>query len=123
MSYCRWSSDDSQCDVYVYEDVMGCFTTHVACNRKTLSRDQIPDPVPFDKNNIEAFMVRQEKVRKLLENIESKPIGLEHDGETFNDPDARSCADRLIILRNCGYNVPQYAIDALLGKSRESVDR
>lgn len=121
MSYCRWSSDDSQCDVYVYEDVMGGFTTHVASNRKTLSTDQIPEPVPFDANNIEAFMEREEKVRELLENIERKPIGLEHDGESFNDLDARSCADRLIMLRECGYNVPQYAIDALLEES-ESFD-
>ena len=121
MSYCRWSSNDAQCDVYVYEDVMGGFTTHVAGNRKTLSTDQIPEPVPFDANNIEAFMEREEKVRELLENIERKPIGLEHDGESFNDLDARSCADRLIMLRKCGYNVPQYAIDALLEES-ESFD-
>ena len=28
MSYCRWSSDCHQSDVYVYEDVKGGFTTH-----------------------------------------------------------------------------------------------
>lgn len=123
MSYCRWSSDDSQCDVYVYEDVMGGFTTHVAGNRKTLSKDQIQEPVSFDANNIEAFMARQENVRELLEKIERKPIGLEYDGESFNDDDAESCANRLIMLKECGYNVPQYAIDALLEESIDSSDR
>lgn len=114
MSYCRWSSDDFQCDVYVYEDVYGVFTTHVAGNRKTLPKDQIPEPVQFDVNNIEAFIEREEKVAQLLEVIERKSIGLKHDGETFNDPDAGSCAATLIMLKDCGYNVPQYAIDALL---------
>jgi hypothetical protein len=37
MSYCRWSSNDFQCDVYVYEDVAGGWTTHVACNRVVYS--------------------------------------------------------------------------------------
>src|SRR5687767_6611694 len=34
MSYCRWSTDDFQCDLYCYEDVSGGFTTHVAGRRK-----------------------------------------------------------------------------------------
>ena len=29
MSYCRWSSDNFQCDVYCYADVSGGYTTHV----------------------------------------------------------------------------------------------
>lgn len=29
MSYCRWSSDNFKCDVYVYADVSGGWTTHV----------------------------------------------------------------------------------------------
>lgn len=33
MSYCRFSSDGFNCDVYVYEDCAGGWTTHVAANR------------------------------------------------------------------------------------------
>lgn len=33
MSYCRWGSDFGRCDVYVYEDVGGGWTTHVAGRR------------------------------------------------------------------------------------------
>lgn len=33
MSYCRWSSMNWRCDVYVYEDVNGGWTTHIARNR------------------------------------------------------------------------------------------
>lgn len=30
MSYCRFSSEDYQCDVYAYADVAGGYTIHVA---------------------------------------------------------------------------------------------
>ena len=33
MSYCRFSSDDYGCDAYVYEDVSGGFTIHLAGRR------------------------------------------------------------------------------------------
>ena len=42
MSYCRWSSDDFQCDVYVYESVAGGFVTHVAANRVVFRMNCLP---------------------------------------------------------------------------------
>lgn len=33
MSYCRWSCDDFECDLYCYSDVSGGWTIHVAANR------------------------------------------------------------------------------------------
>lgn len=34
MSYCRWSSDNFECDLYCYSDVNGGYTTHVAGRRR-----------------------------------------------------------------------------------------
>src|SRR5690348_16129614 len=34
MSYCRWSSDDYQCDVYVWADYAGGYRTEVAGRRR-----------------------------------------------------------------------------------------
>lgn len=117
MSYCRWSSDDSQCDVYVYEDCDGGWTTHVAGNRVTPAA---PRPAPLVGNwweqgeaGIAAFMAREAAVSEWLATGERAPLGLPHDGESFNDPDPGACADRLESLRAIGYNVPQFAIDAL----------
>lgn len=42
MSYCRWSSDFGQCDVYVYANVSGMWTTHVAGRRL---RHIVPDEI------------------------------------------------------------------------------
>lgn len=116
MSYCRWSSDDFQCDVYVYEDVSGGFTTHVASNRLVYA-EPLPAHVPFDADNMDAWMERHGKVNAMADRADRVDIGLPHDGESFNDDTASECADRLESLRSLGYIVPQYAIDALRGEA------
>lgn len=118
MSYCRWSSDDHQCDVYVYDDVHGGITTHVAGKRRVFA-DALPPPIPFDKEHLNEWLERHHKVNDMLDRSELVAIGLPHDGESFNDPDAASAADRLESLRTIGYSVPQYAIDALREDSKK----
>jgi hypothetical protein len=113
VSYCRWSSDDSQCDVYVYEDCAGGFTTHVA-GCKHVFKESLPPEVSYRDNK--AFFARYEKINKMIDAADMVNIGLPHDGETFNDDTAEECADRLESLRAMGYRVPQYAIDSLRGE-------
>ncbi|HET8685115.1 MAG TPA: hypothetical protein VFM18_00465 [Methanosarcina sp.] len=138
MSYCRFSSNNSMCDVYVYKDCYGGFTTHVAGNKFIIP--PIPEPsismivvrgAEWDKKSRK--LIYQRKRDEVIANITArlygmlslphkwsmrimprKNIGLPHDGESFNDSTARECAERLIEFRNIGYNVPQYAIDALM---------
>lgn len=138
MSYCRWSSDNWRCDVYVYEDVSGGWTTHVAGRKRMLPAipdmplEHFPDfggkwshetrlmtyPNRWAKLCAKVFFglwafwhnrVHMTSVRL----IPLRPIGLAHDGESFNDPSPGECADRLVALRSAGYKVPQYAIDSL----------
>ena len=116
MSYCRWSSDDFQCDIYAYEHVYGGFVTHVAGNRVVFS-EPLPPEVPFQKEFITEYIARHQKVLEMVGEATRVPIGLPHDGEDFDDPDADACADRLEYLRSLGYRVPQYAIDALREES------
>jgi hypothetical protein len=42
VSYCRWSSGFGECDVYVYADVRGGWTTHVASRRL---KHRVPDEI------------------------------------------------------------------------------
>lgn len=143
MSYCRWSSMTGMCDVYVYEDVRGGWTTHVAARRRALP--PVPDILGssismaihrwsgcyWDRKTRE--MVYPHRWRALvyrpwihlawiwhnrvhlgsLRIVPLRPIGLPHDGESFSDPTPADCADRLVRLRALGYKVPQHAIDAL----------
>lgn len=118
MSYCRFSSDDFQCDVYVYASVYGGYQTHVAGSRYVY-KQPLPPQVPFDKEHIDAWMKRDRKVKKMLDEASIVPIGLPHDGECFADEMAADAAKRLQALKEIGYNVPQYAIDALLTEAKE----
>jgi hypothetical protein len=132
---------NGMCDVYVYEDVSGGYTTHIARNRKLFA----PIPSLFFlmssgavyKYCVDGYVdeqyVYKSKSKKILyfifwdcvyfwekylhdlsrEIIPVRKIGLPFDGETFNDETALDCADRLEMLRDLGYKLPQYAIDSL----------
>lgn len=142
MSYCRWSSDNWRCDVYVYESCSGGWLTHVAGQKRVLP--PIPD-LPWrigvavhrwsggTWNNETRRMDYPSAVKRVLSGawfklsafwhnrvhmgslhlIPLRPIGLPHDGESFSDDTPEECADRLEALRAIGYNVPQHAIDEL----------
>lgn len=115
MSYCRFSSDDYQSDVYCYEDCYSGFTTHVASRRYVYDRDALPEvkgEVGSDEWK-ETYFARYEAQMAAVKDAPLVPIGLPHDGAQFTDPDPSSTADRLEMLREAGYVVPQYAIDAL----------
>jgi hypothetical protein len=112
MSYCRWSSNDFQCDVYVYESVNDTWTIHVAGNRIVYT-DRLPDPVPFDQDHLEEWSARYRKVMHMVELAERVPIGLPHDGETFECETPGEAADTLQKLLDLGYWVPTEVIKEL----------
>jgi hypothetical protein len=121
MSYCRWSSDDFKCDVYVYAHCDGGWTTHVAGNRVVYKQPLPPEVefVPHGDNT--AWFERHEIISKMLDECDRVRIELPHVGETFSDPTPGACADRLEQLRALGYIVPQYAIDSLREEAAEAV--
>jgi hypothetical protein len=140
MSYCRFSSMNWMCDVYVYEDVYGGWTTHVAARRRAFppvpdlmtgtarwprfggewSKEQRRVIYPsrlhaFGASIVYGFLAFWHNRIHMgsLRLIPWRRIGLPFDGEHFNDNTPGDCAGRLEALRMMGYRVPQYAIDAL----------
>jgi len=138
MSYCRFSSANWMSDVYVYEDVMGGWTTHVAGRKWRFP--PIPDmpmsvltwvkgewnkkhkrvDYPTWRHAVCARIIGRiwhfwhYRVHMAsLHLIPLRDIDLAWAGEQFNDSTPSACADRLVILRLTGYTVPQHAIDAL----------
>ena len=75
MSYRRWSSDDFQCDVYVYESVAGGFVTHVAANR-VVFKDELPALVPFEPEYVDQFLARHNQVMAMVDAADRVLIGL-----------------------------------------------
>ena len=104
MSYCRWSSDDHQCDLYVYHDHRDVWLTHVAARRIHYLR-----PLPPPVNPVQAwaaYIDRYNVVQRLFDQSPLEPIGLPHDGATFEDESPGACADRVAALRALGYRCP-----------------
>ena len=122
MSYCRWSTDDFTCDLYVYEDVSGGWTTHVAGLRVVWDARR-PAPLEVDwREDMGAWFERNRVVMALLDDISRVPIGLPADGETFNDPTPGACADRIEALQAMGYRCPDEVV-ALLREEQADLDR
>jgi hypothetical protein len=89
----------------------GGWVTHVA-SRKRIFSEPLPPLVDYHADP-EAWFARRKLVGEMLERAELVDIGGKHDGESFTDDTPDECADRLVYLHCCGYNVPQYAIDEL----------
>ena len=131
MSYCRFSSDRYGCDVYVYEDVHGGYTCHVAA-RKIVNLHEAPhcpDLIDYPRDEegkiteeaLADFMVKHRAYMDWLKDSAIREeIGLEFDGQTFNVETATSMGNELQLLKNMGYNVPQYVIETLWEEGKEN---
>lgn len=114
MSYCRWSSDGFQCDVYVYQSDQG-YETHVAARRRP---KRIPDLDLTSAATIQESLIVQ---RAALDDPDNdlQEIGLLEDGASFIHESPGECASNLIRLKNLGYQIPQDVIDALIDEWQE----
>lgn len=108
MSYCRWSSDDFQCDLYCYADTSGGYTTHVAGRRRTSRSPSLSALMEGDHS--QAACDAYNKAMEEWGKEPMKDIGLPHDSATFNDPDLESFLARLVMLKEAGYQMPDYLI-------------
>ena len=117
MSHCRWSTDDFQCDVYVYESAEG-FVISVASNR-VVYEEPLPEPVPMRADNVGDWMARGLRVSEIMSRSRKEPLGLPYDGQTFVEDDPGQCADRLQQLADAGYRVPASVIADLRAEQAE----
>ena len=118
VGYCRFSSDDFQCDVYVYHDVGGWWQTWVAASRAVF-KEPMPGRVDTDDPDWgDHYFGRHQEVMAIRDDADRVDIGGPYDGRSFQDPTPGDCAERLVMLREAGYNVPQYAIDELREEAR-----
>ncbi len=115
MSYCRWSSDNYRCDLYCYEDRSG-FVTHVAASRVD---GEVP-PIVWDRGEPD-FLASVRAQSEFLSRATRRAIGLPHGGATFIDADLLEFLKRLTSLRNLGYRVPPFVIEAVKEEIQEEM--
>lgn len=142
MSYCRWSSENFQSDVYVYGAVSGGFVIHVADKRyKKEILDQLeqvsePDESSTEEEFLSWAQALQRNMEKLSSIVKSRSrsksksrpsdiledIDLPHAGQSIHRNTPGECAQALRDLRSLGYKVPEHAL-YMLDKEQEALDR
>lgn len=106
MSFCRWSSNNWDCDLYCYESDTG-FVTHVAGNRIV---GEVPEVLPLSAGS-EAWCASYNAQMEFLRTAKRKPIGLPCDGQSFTDPDKDEFVERVKGLVGMGYHAPPNFIE------------
>lgn len=106
MSYCRWSSDDFGCDLYVYEAEDG-IAIHVA------SRRVLGEVPKIDWSSGESLFTTYKVQMEFMETAERESIGLPYDGESFYGMSHEEAITWLEELKEVGYKFPQDVIEAL----------
>lgn len=105
MSYCRWSSDNFECDLYCYQSDSG-WITHVASHRHAGDIPKVDWQLLQDGKGDE-FNAANKKQESFLESAELIPIGLPHDGETFCDDTLNDFLATVTMLKDAGYQIPE----------------
>lgn len=120
MSYCRWSSDDFQSDVYAYESEQHDFVIHIAGRRPEFGED-VPRLPPFPRGGgeelgrwVEASVEVSKAQTAWFEKYALAPekwidlddIAPELAGRTFRERTLEEFRDRLLEVRAAGLHVP-----------------
>lgn len=106
MSYCRFSTNNFESDVYVYSHILGGITIHVAANRITTKAPE--------------GGLLSDHWKEWIENAERKNIGGEHDGACYSCGSIEEAIEKLYELRSKGYRVPTVAFERLLADMEPS---
>jgi len=114
MAYCRFSSDNFQCDVYCYYSCDDKYVIHVASVRR--EGKIIPFPDPFLSE--EEWWIQYETHKKSLENCKLVPINLPYSGEDFILDTIEEFEQKLILLKTIGYRIPDYVFE-IIKKEKE----
>lgn len=106
MSYCRFSSDNWNSDIYCYQSVEG-YVIHVASNRYDRAI------TPLDDSTEETLYESYRQQREDIEKAKQVKIELDGAGESYYLPTPQEAVEKLKELQTKGFRVPDFAIKAL----------
>jgi hypothetical protein len=104
MAYCRWSTEDFECEVYAYQDIAGGFTIHLASNRRLGSGT--PPPSACDLTT-EEFLTALDK----WTTTNFAPLELPQAGDTIRVATLGEFLAQMQQLRKIGYQFPDYVLE------------
>lgn len=117
VSYCRWSSDKGNSDVYVYEHFNGQFVIMV--REQKFPEDFPKAPTGLEKES-EDYAKAVRDYGKLLTEVEMVKLDLPLAGQEIRLDTLEEVYQKLAWMKGEGYRVPQFALDNILKEIGES---
>lgn len=108
MSYCRFSSDYFNCDLYIYEDITGSYAMHIAGSRYVFDRTPIKPT-----KTVEDFVNNHGYVMTALRTADVVEIKLPYAGESFYFAELSQVIEKVKELQALGYVVPSNIIPSM----------
>ena len=106
MSYCRFSTDDFNCDLYAYESDAE-FVIRVAASRHVGDCPSVDwDGFMASRVNEQTIVDQQNAQIAWLRTCTREPIAIAGAGESFYEPDLAAFKARLLDLRSLGFRFP-----------------
>ena len=132
MSYCRWSSLNGYCDAYVYADINGGWTTHIAGRRRVAGvlsdgfdlLGAIPADADHEAASVHPAIKLWTEQHRLAMAQDLDFIDIDHPeaGNSFNHDTPSECADNLERLQREGFIIPNSVISDLREEENEPLD-
>lgn len=107
MSYCRFSSMDFKCDLYIYESDEGV-AVNVTANRV------VGDVPSIDWSDSETLYETYSAQMEFMKTAERRPIGGNYDGMSWYGLSHVEAAELVSVLGASGYIFPEGLIEDLL---------
>lgn len=115
MSYCRFSTDDFQCDLYLYEDCNGGWTWHIAGNRAQIDVASLGPKPKWEQTDMfyRKWIERDQKLMSMLSDCPRVDIDHPLAGKSGNCDTLGELLDFLIQIKSEGIRFPDYVLDVV----------
>lgn len=125
MSWCRWSTiceNNKTSDLYIYDDVYGGVTIHIASSH-IINECDSPKLPQIEKDNVLEYHALWDKRWEwiLFDGIR-EDINLKYAGDTYTFDDRDTLVEFLEELRELGYNFPDYVIEMAKEWEQEEIE-
>jgi hypothetical protein len=124
MSYCRWSSDNFNCDLYCFEHCGGWWQTYVASSRQRVwfrMFHWITDKRIHSIRGKYAMRIPRFQTWHWPHWLTHKPIRHPLAGAAYEDPTEADMFERIWKLNQQGFKVPQHLLTEINEKPTNGV--
>lgn len=112
MSYCRWSCDNSESDVYVYQAEDDSYSVNIRTHRYVID-DNAPVVIEYDGTNGAEAYASTLAYSRYLRDRPRIPIIKQYAGQRLYFDDIPSTIVFLRQLQLLGYHIPLHAFERL----------